>query len=242
MWGERERKSKRKNSSEICRTNTTFDFGAAYVEERDKIRCVGKEYFSFLFFQRCNKKNSLLLVERADAVSLETPVSEKSRRDVVGERLLDLGPNAEPWANLICSHTLKFSNGCWYFQGICIFWGVSEKEQTYCLLQHKKATGDGGLMQVWGPHVSTFPGGKQERAWAALTPSTPGTASEPESPHIWLQLALVCFKFCTQTTTLAANSGMAQPSLCVARGGGESASSPGARVRPTAFSARLCFC
>lgn len=70
----------------------------------------------------------------------------------------------------------------------------------------------------------------RERARAALTPSTPGTASEPESPHIWLQLAPVCFQLCAQTTTLAAMPGT--PGLLRARPGrGASGGSPGPRVR-----------
>lgn len=73
-----------------------------------------------------------------------------------------------------------------------------------------------------------------------MTPRPPGTASDPESPHIWLQLARVCFTFCTQTTTLAAIRG--GPACSVhgqgvgggAGGGGggrASARSPGPRVR-----------
>ena len=186
MWGERERKSKRKNSSEICRTNTTFDFGAAYVEERDKIRCVGKENFSFLFFQRCNKKNSLLLVERADAVSLETPVPEKSRRDVVGERLLDLGPNAEPWANQICSHSLKFSNGCWYFQGICIFEESRRrsKHTVFCSIKRPLGTEGwcefGGLMSPRSPVESR---NVRELLWLRVPQEPPVNLKAPTSGY-----------------------------------------------------------
>lgn len=101
---------------------------------------------------------------------------------------------------------------------------LEEAQTRYPLWLKKDHLGEGSCSDSFGFQASMFPGEKQERAWAAWTPSTLGTVSEPESPHIWLQLALVCFKFCTQTTTLAVNSGMAQAFLVHARVGGESAS------------------
>ena len=112
---------------------------------------------------------------------------------------------------------------------------LGEARAWYLLRLKKTILGTGGVIRFLRSPVSVFPGEKQERAWAALTPRTPGIVSEPESPHIWLQLALVCFQFCTQTTTLAVNSGMAQPSVCTARGGGDSASSPGPGWGPLPF-------
>lgn len=81
---------------------------------------------------------------------------------------------------------------------------------------------------------SMSPGGRQQRAWAAVTASTAGTVSEPESPHIWLELALVCFQSCTQTTTLAVRSRMVLSSFHMARGQ-NSPASPGPRVKSAAF-------
>lgn len=152
-----------------------------------------------------------------------------------------LGHKMDPLTCQICCNNLRFSHSCQYFKGICISSWVLEEWPWCPLLQKKANLGTEGWSDSCGLHVSMFPGGKQERAWAALTPSTPGTASEPESPHIWLQLALVCFKFCTQTTTLAVNSGMAQPSFRMARGGGESVNSPGLRVRSTGVFNSLLF-
>lgn len=43
----------------------------------------------------------------------------------------------------------------------------------------------------------SLPHAKQERVVRGFHSSTPGTISEPESPHIWLQLSLVCFEICT---------------------------------------------
>lgn len=152
--------------------------------------------------------------------------------NLTGNMLLDLGPSGRSIGLSDFWRDVRFRHSCWYFTGIHRSLGGV----ILCPLLHKKASlGTEGWSDSCSLHVSKLPGGKQERAWAALTPSTPGTASEPESPHIWLQLALVCFTFCTQTTTLAVNSGMAQPSWRMARGGGESVNSPGPRVRPTTF-------
>ena len=102
------------------------------------------------------------------------------------------------------------------------------------LFDSKRPSWGPGLIRPLGSPVSTFPGEKQEHALVALTPRTPGAVTEPGSPHIWLQLALVCFQFCTQTTTPAASSGTARASAGparVARGGRLTWS----RLRPLPF-------
>ena len=99
----------------------------------------------------------------------------------------------------------------------CVLLWVLEKREPgiFCDLK-RPFWGPGAHQTPWvsSLHVSWWKAGTRV---GCSDSGTPGAVSEPGSPHIWLQPAPVCFRFCTQTTTLAASSGTARASAGPAR-------------------------